>query len=89
MCISTGILEVVPAAGEWIKQVLANTVIPSFTWTIDSTTGAIDVVLDRHGEVEQAGERVSINSVVHDKSMLYLWLCYVREYVQDYEFLYE
>lgn len=49
-----GILEVVPAICSWIKTILANEVVPTFTWDIDASTGQITVTLDEHGLVYDA-----------------------------------
>jgi len=51
--LATGILEVVPAVATWISAVLENKGVPEFKWTIDENTGAINVVLDERGIVEE------------------------------------
>lgn len=51
--LATGILEVVPAVATWISALLEDHNVPTFSWTIDSNTGAISVVLDERGIVEE------------------------------------
>eukprot|EP00605_Chrysophyceae_sp_TOSAG23-4_P002816 GSChrysophyteH1.ASY1.ANO1.3101.1 assembled CDS len=52
---ATGILEIVPAIGAWIEQLLKDhKKVPEFTWEISETTGQITATLNEHGDVKQA-----------------------------------
>jgi len=51
---STGILEVVPAISAFLNYHLRNEVVPTWTWTINNSTGQIDATLDEHGVVFEA-----------------------------------
>jgi len=46
--LATGILEVVPAIGAWIQNLILKENIPKFDWTIDQATGEIVATLDRN-----------------------------------------
>lgn len=51
---ATGILEIVPAICAWYNKHLKNEVVPTFTWTINNSTGEIVATLDEHGIVYEA-----------------------------------
>jgi len=51
---ATGILEVVPAICAFVNHHLKKEVVPSFTWTINNSTGEIVVTLDERGIVYEA-----------------------------------
>jgi hypothetical protein len=51
---ATGILKIVPAIGTWAEYLLTNTQLPTFTWTINSSTGEIIATLDGEGTVHKA-----------------------------------
>jgi len=61
----TGILEVVPAIGSWIQNIILGEKIPTFDWTINDTTGEIVATLDA-------------DSVVHSATMWYAYSCGVN-----------
>jgi len=63
--LATGILEVVPAIGAWIQNLLHKDTIPTFDWTIDASSGEIVATLDD-------------NSVVHSATMWYSTSCGVN-----------
>jgi hypothetical protein len=58
----TGILEVVPAIGAWIQNLLYKERIPTLDWKISTTTGEITATLDD-------------NSIVHSATMWYSHSC--------------
>jgi PhoPQ-activated pathogenicity-related protein len=45
--LATGIAEAVPAIGTWLKYLLDYRAVPTMDWTIDDTTGAITVTLNK------------------------------------------
>lgn len=51
---ATGIMEIVPAIGAFIRYHLEEKTVPEFTWKISEDTGAITVTLNEHGIVEEA-----------------------------------
>jgi len=51
---ATGILEIVPAISQWVQTHLRNEVVPTFTWSINNSTGEIVATLDEHGVVHEA-----------------------------------
>jgi len=59
---ATGILEIVPAICAWYNKHLNNEVVPSFTWTINNSTGEIVATLDEHG-------------IVYDANVYYAYSC--------------
>jgi hypothetical protein len=50
----SGILEVVPAVGAWIQNLIYKEKIPTFTWNINATTGEIVATLDDNSVVHSA-----------------------------------
>lgn len=63
--LATGILEVVPAIGAWIQNLIYKEKIPTFDWTISASTGEIVATLDD-------------NSIVHSATMWYSTSCGVN-----------
>ena len=51
---ATGIFEIVPAIGTWAMYLLQNQEVPTWTWTINNSTGEIVATLDDKGEVYEA-----------------------------------
>ncbi len=51
---ATGIFEIVPAIAAWLRSHLQQDATPSFTWTINNTTGDIVATLNEHGVVHAA-----------------------------------
>jgi len=51
---ATGIFEIVPAIGAWLKHLLKKEPIPEFTWEINDTTGEIVATLNHVGDVKVA-----------------------------------
>jgi len=64
---ATGILEIVPAASAWVQALLEKQVVPTFTWTINESTGEIVATLDD-------------NSVVHSATLWYGNSCGVNSF---------
>ena len=48
---TTGLLEIVPVISTWIAYLLSDYRVPSFTWTINNSTGETIATLDQYGEV--------------------------------------
>ncbi|CAE7335281.1 aprA [Symbiodinium microadriaticum] len=43
---ATGLLEIIPAMGTWMRYLLQQRKVPTFSWDIDSVDGTITAVLD-------------------------------------------
>jgi len=63
----TGILEIVPAVGAFIQNLLYKDTIPTLDWTINQSTGEIVATLDD-------------NSVVHSATLWYSYSCGINEW---------
>lgn len=63
---ATGLLEIVPAVTSWVNALLTHKPVPTFNWTIDSTTGEITAVLDNS---------VADSPQVHKASVWWAYSC--------------